>query len=130
MINTYRKISAKMKKEPYTFELYDDAFQCVRHLSGDVAQTVNRELRGKLRRALSTAQDAAFKRQAYELIKKTYLFAAAVDFDSYLIYVEWNREEEKKFYLPRRDRLRGVVSAMQDLVDDELVFFISIAFSL
>ena len=120
MINTYRKISEKMKKEPYTIELYEDAFQCVRHLSGDVAQTVNRELRGKLRRALSTAKNAAFKREAYELIKKTYLFAAPVDFDSYLIYVEWDREEEKKFYLPRRDRLREVVSAMQALVDDEL----------
>lgn len=109
-----------MKKEPYTFELYEDAFQCVRHLSGDVAQTVNRELRGKLRRALSTAKNAAFKREAYELIKKTYLFAAPVDFDSYLIYTEWDRDEEKKFYLPRRDRLRGVVSSMQALVDDEL----------
>lgn len=46
--------------------------------------------------------------------------AAPVDFDSYLQYVEWNREPRKRFYLPRRSILRVVASALQQLEDDEL----------
>ena len=56
----------------------------------------------------------------YELYKKSLLFDAPHDFDSYLIYLEFDREPEKRFYLPRRKQLRTVVQAMQDLVDDKL----------
>lgn len=55
-----------------------------------------------------------------QLYKKTLLMAAPVDFDSYLQYIEWNREPGKRFYLPRRKQLREVVSALQDLADDKL----------
>ena len=55
-----------------------------------------------------------------QLYKKTLLMAALVDFDSFLQYVEWNREPKKRFYLPRRKQLREVVAALQDLADDKL----------
>ncbi len=55
-----------------------------------------------------------------QLYKKTLLMAAPVDFDSYLQYIEWNREAGKRFYIPRRKQLREVVSALQDLADDKL----------
>lgn len=58
--------------------------------------------------------------EAYELVKDTYLWAAPKDFDSYLIYLEWNRKPEERFYLPRRKRLLEVVSALQALSDDRL----------
>ena len=54
------------------------------------------------------------------LYKKALLFAAPVDFDCYLIYLEFNRHAKDKFYLPRRRVLLPVVRAMQKLVDDEL----------
>lgn len=55
-----------------------------------------------------------------EIYKKTLLFAARDDFDSYLLYVEWNRDPRKRFYQPRRKVLKQVVDAIQDLVDDKL----------
>ena len=45
---------------------------------------------------------------------------APVDFDSFLLFVEWNREPKKKFYVPRRKVLKQVVDAMQELADDQL----------
>ena len=43
-------------------------------------------------------------------------------FDSYLMYIERNRDPEKQFYLPRRDLLMatGVIQALQRMLDDEL----------
>lgn len=44
------------------------------------------------------------------------------DFDSYLIYVEHNRDPQEQFYLPRRECFRklGIVQAFQDMLDDKL----------
>jgi predicted phage terminase large subunit-like protein len=56
----------------------------------------------------------------YGLHKKVLLLAAPYNFDSYLMYTEWNREPEKKFYPPRRKVLKQVVDALQDLADDKL----------
>ena len=41
-------------------------------------------------------------------------------FDSYLLYLEKNRDEEERFYLPKREQLNkhGLIQAMQDLEDD------------
>ena len=57
---------------------------------------------------------------AYEVVKETYLWAAPKDFDSYLIYLEWNRKPEERFYLPRRKHILPFVRDLQDLVDDKL----------
>ena len=55
-----------------------------------------------------------------QLYKKTLLYAAPFDFDSYCQYIEWNRAADKRFYLPRRKQLKVVVGALQDLADDKL----------
>lgn len=57
---------------------------------------------------------------ALDLYKKTLLFDARVNFDSFLLYTEWNRPDEKKFYLPRRKQLKQVVDAMQLLYERKL----------
>lgn len=43
-------------------------------------------------------------------------------FDSYLLYLEKNRDYKRKFYQPRRKCLlkTGVIQALQDIVDDKL----------
>ena len=43
-------------------------------------------------------------------------------FDSYLLYLEKNRENNRRFYLPRRKCLlkTGIIEALQDLEDDKL----------
>lgn len=56
----------------------------------------------------------------YELHKSVLLLASPYDFESYLLYVESNREPKKKFYPPRRKVLKQVVDALQELADDKL----------
>ena len=55
-----------------------------------------------------------------DLNKRTLLFDAPYDFDAFLRYVEWNRPKEKRFYEPRRKRLKQVADEMQKIADDEL----------
>ena len=56
----------------------------------------------------------------YNLHKRVLLLAAPHDFESYVLYIEWNREPSKKFYPPRRKSLKPVVDALQELADDKL----------
>lgn len=58
----------------------------------------------------------------FALNKRATLFDAPYDFDAYLIYLEWNRAPEKKFYAPRRHVLRPLVNDLQDLLDGRLDF--------
>lgn len=53
---------------------------------------------------------------------KTLLFEAPNLFDSYLLYLEKNREESDKFYEPKRSVLNkhGLIQALQDMEDDKL----------
>lgn len=50
------------------------------------------------------------------------LEAKSYQIDSYFLYVEKNREPERKFYLPRRRKFIefGITQAMQDLLDDKI----------
>jgi predicted phage terminase large subunit-like protein len=62
-------------------------------------------------------------REAYDLYNNTLLYLAQSshkDFDSYMLYVEKNRDVEDKFYVPRRKQLYSIVQQMQRLLDDEL----------
>lgn len=58
--------------------------------------------------------------QYRQLYKKTLLMAAPKDFDSYCQYLEWNREANKRFYLPRRKQLKPVAEALQNLAEGKL----------
>ena len=58
-----------------------------------------------------------------DLYWKAMLFLAQNrDLDSYLIYLERDRDPDERFYLPRREQLRkhGIVQALQQLIDDEI----------
>lgn len=53
--------------------------------------------------------------------RKALRMCAVDNFDSYLQFVEWARDPEKRFYAPRRSILQDmVVRSMQDLADDKL----------
>ena len=45
------------------------------------------------------------------------------DFDAYMLYMEWGRNPQKRFYDPRRKVLKVVADDLQDLFDDELDFY-------
>ena len=55
-----------------------------------------------------------------DLNRKCLLFDAPYDFDAYCRYIEWNRPKEKRFYEPRRKKLKIVADQLQRLADDEL----------
>ena len=58
--------------------------------------------------------------QIMEQHRKILLALAHDDLDSFVQYMEWNRDPEKRFYLPRRKQLRPLVDSLQDLADDKL----------
>ena len=62
------------------------------------------------------------REEFYELYLNALLFLAQshMDFDSYLLYVEKERDPEDRYYLPRRNKLHWLVQKMQRLIDDEL----------
>lgn len=59
--------------------------------------------------------------EAYELIYKTYLWGGRNSFDQYMIAVEWYREPDARFWLPRREVLEGkhrIATQIQEFIDD------------
>lgn len=69
---------------------------------------------------MGSCQNEKTLRTLFVLHKRVLLTAAPHDFDSYLLYVEWNRDPDKKFYPPRRKVLKQVVDALQELADRKI----------
>lgn len=120
-------IKAYAKQNPTEAQVYEDWFQAVVNLRDSMLQDKRFDAykySGELRSVcaammgkMKTGEDVA---KVYDIISRTYLFEAKDVFDSYCIYLEWNRAPEKKFYQPRRKVLRTVANALQDLADDRL----------
>ena len=120
-------IKAYAKQNPTEAQVYEDWFQAVVNLRDALSQDKRFDAykySGELRSVcatmmakMKTGEDVA---KVYDIISRTYLFEAKDVFDSYCIYLEWNRAPEKKFYQPRRKVLRTVANALQDLADDRL----------
>lgn len=69
---------------------------------------------------IPTTGDSTVAHTLFDLHKRVLLELAPYDFDSYLLYMEWDREPEKKFYPPRRKVLKQMVDALQELAEDKL----------
>lgn len=120
-------IKAYAKQNPTEAQVYEDWFQAVVNLRDALPQDkrfdaykYSSELRSvcaAMMGKMKTGEDVA---KVYDIISRTYLFEAKDVFDSYCIYLEWNRAPEKKFYQPRRKVLKTVANALQDLADDRL----------
>ena len=120
-------IKAYAKQNPTEAQVYEDWFQAVVNLRDALPQDKRFDAykySGELRSVcaammgkMKTGEDVA---NVYDIISRTYLFEAKDVFDSYCIYLEWNRAPEKKFYQPRRKVLKTVANALQDLADDRL----------
>lgn len=79
-------------------------------------------LAGMLERRIPIVLDSSVEtaKKMVDLHRRTLLSAAPYDFESYLLYTEFERDPKKKFYPPRRKRLRALVRKLQALTDDEL----------
>ena len=75
-----------------------------------------------LREYLSQAEPEKEKDQELllRIYRDTLLFDAPFDFDCFCRYIEWDREEDKKFYMPRRKQLLPLARALQRLEERKI----------
>lgn len=121
MKQTLEKLLVDIDKDILNYQLYEDSFQMLRLIEKEdleYAHKFNKILRAKTGKALGNKKVAYG--QFFALYRKELLFDAPYDFDTYLIYLELDREPKDKFYAPRRRILKEAVDALQDLVDDKL----------
>lgn len=124
-INLLDRIASRIAKSPLDAGAYEDYY----HICLDMRENEREESvrRGKwLAGTLAEAVPAALRvgqipAKLVEVHRKMLNLCAQDDFDSYLQFVEWARDPEKRFYAPRRPILHDmVVRSMQMLADDEL----------
>ena len=115
----------KIKKEPYRYDAYEGMYYLMRNemkeeFSDGLAGMLwlCREIEANI--ATFASIDVISGRKLMELHKMALLACAPYDLDSYMLYIEWEREPSKQFYAPRRRQLREVVQVIQDLADDKL----------
>lgn len=116
------KILAKIKKTPTDYQAYEDLFSlCRSGITEDKKEALrySTELRSICEKSIRRLNGAIIPKLV-GLSNRTLLFEAPYLFDSYMRYLEINRKPQERFYLPRRKRLKEVVDAIQELVDNEL----------
>lgn len=116
----FEKISKKTKKTPDVWELYNALyFLCKEETDVDKKWAMCKKLR-----AICNAEvlrGNPLSERLNKLYRETLLLEAQFQrFDSYMLYLELNREPSKRFWLPRREQLMPVAEAIQDLIDDKL----------
>ena len=118
-----KKISEKIKKTPSELVAYEDLYYIVFDVfekNKELALFYGRYLSGAIEEQIQLTENESDIRLLFGLHKKVLLMLAPYDFESYLLYVEWERAPDKKFYQPRRKALRPVVVELQNLADDKL----------
>lgn len=66
----------------------------------------------------------------YDLIGKTYLYSGQYSFDDFMIAMEWNREPNARFWLPRRkvwEGKHGVATQIQEFIDDDNALYLGLS---
>lgn len=122
LINTILK---RVRKNPLFIDC-DNLFQALRNheeVNFDEAHKLMRELREISAKQVGNKKvKVADREKFYNLYRMSLLFDAPHDFDSYLLYMEFNRQPKKRFYLPRRHVLKPLVDDYQALLDGEIDF--------
>ena len=116
----FEKISEKIKKTPAVWDLYNALyFLCKEETDVDLKWAMCKRLRAICSAEVSNKNPLSDSLN--RLYRETLLLEAQFKrFDSYMLYLELNREPSKRFWLPRREQLMPVADAIQDLIDDKL----------
>lgn len=109
------------QKKPDTGAFQDMLDICREASKTDVALSLKygRLLSEELSRVIPRT-DGELITKLYQQHRNTLRFLAPNDFDSYIQFMEWERDPKKKFYAPRRPVLKTAVKGLQDLEDDVL----------
>lgn len=124
-------VKREVSKHPYDVSKYNDWWSCIANLCKqtdrrsdnpdyDFAHKENRELLMAAADMMQRSRAIEQKGKFYEIYKKTLRFDAVDRFDSFMLYLELDREAAKRFYQPRRKVLKRFVDALQALEDDKL----------
>lgn len=116
-----RAIYKVAQKKPDTGAFQDMLDICREASKTDVALSLKygRLLSEELSRVIPRT-DGELITKLYQQHRNTLCFLAPNDFDSYIQFMEWERDPKKKFYVPRRPVLKTAVKGLQDLEDDVL----------
>lgn len=116
-----KKIFEKLKKAADILVYEDLYYMILEAMKTDTALGVAyaKRLSGKIESQIVTAREGDVP-ALFALHKKVLLAAAPYHFESYLLYAEWERDDDKKFYAPRRKALKPVVEELQNLAEDKL----------
>ena len=129
----YEKLSGAIlktiKKKPEDIGAYEDLFSmCQNWVETDheAAHKTNKWLKDMSAEAMGKA-DAKQVEGFYRLWRRSLLFEAPCDFDSFLTYMELDRQAKKRFYQPRRKQLKPVVDALQDLCGNDKLDLLAVS---
>ena len=127
MLDLIEKIAENLQKEPFNQQIYKDLCSVARELLKTDEKSGVKWLKWLAERCeemvnKTFARDLGMAREFVSLHKQVLLAAAPYDFDSYCLYLEFNREPEKKFYSPRRKILKVLVDDLQDLSEGKIDF--------
>lgn len=117
------KIFGEIKRDTYDLDIYKDLYyMCIETMKTDRELGVEylKKFSAFIEENIVKSDDEGDLKELYRLHRRVLLAAAPYDFDSYLLYLEWEREPSKKFYVPRRKVLQPIVKAMQDMIDDKI----------
>ena len=101
----------------------NDLLQLCRHLgvvnvsARQFAQVVRSLCEQKIINGQLTIDDVE---RYHELLSRALYFASTYDFDAYCQALEWNRPLQERFYLPRRDKIKPIITGLQELFDDKI----------
>ena len=99
------------------FESAQDEFTVLLALNNKWAHERSEMLREELIKALKTKPDE----RGYKVLRQALQFDAQVSFDVFMQFMEWERDPEKRFYMPRRKIIKPLwVDPIQDLLDGKL----------
>ena len=96
-----------------------DAFEVCRLLEETDKEEAHRRNK-EIRRLSAKYAKERTDMKMFELNKRSLLFDAPYSFDCFLRYIEWQRPNDKRFYMPRRKVLLPIVNAFQQVADGEL----------
>ena len=121
------RIRQAIEKGPHSATGYQDLLSVYRELikteqgaAVEGLKWLSERLEGEILEVVREDVDTA--RKMATVHRGALLEAAPYDFDSYCLYLEYNRDPDKKFYQPRRKVLKVLVDDLQDLADGKIDF--------
>lgn len=121
LLDTLEIAKKRIVLTPDDYSFVSDYFELCRALEPEhhkIAHESNKDIRRVAN--IQARTNERYNDKYYELYKKTLLFDAREDLDAYMQYIEFDRDPDKRFYLPRRKHIAPIVKALQQIQDDEL----------